>query len=548
MMVRFGADPRSNCRAVSASVLLVGVRAVAAGCVWLPALSVWAQEAGGARPTVSIVPRISVSETYTTNALLSNANQRSDLITQISPGIRISSNGGRIRGSLDYALTQQLYANNSSRHRSQNALTAAGTVEAIDNWAFVDFSGSIGQQAISAFGAPAGDGSAVNSNSTETAVFRLSPYVRGRFGSAAEYEARYSLSTSRSGAVARSDVNSSDLALRLNGTGGRQGLGWSLTGDHQTIDYSAGRSTSSRRLNGYLSYPINDKWGVYVKAGTESSDFLVANNQNQNFTAVGVNFTPNDEAQFSIDRDSRGSTGLVLKWAPSRRTSVSVTRERRLFGDTQTIALAYRTANTAWTFSQSKGAVTNTGLSVGAPTQSLYDTLLAQFSAGETDPVRREQFGAFLIANGIRPANTAIGGFLTSALSLQNHQQLSFALFGARNTISVIATRSSNTRLDTASVSVDDLSRSGVVRQNGVVVNLSHRFTPASVLNLAASSQNASGSAGQAGTSTKSVNVNLSTRLTKDTTASIGARRVIFDSSTAPYNETAVVGNVNVQF
>jgi len=63
-----------------------------------------------------------------------------------------------------------------------------------------------------------------------------------------------------------------------------------------------------------------------------------------------------------------------------------------------------------------------------------------------------------------------------------------------------------------------------------------------------AARQNASGSLGQAGTSTTSVNVNLSTRLTKDATASIGARRIVFDSSTTPYTETAVLGNVNVQF
>jgi len=508
----------------------------------------WAQEAAGARPAISIVPRISVSETYTTNVALSSSGKKSDLITQVSPGIRISSNGGRIRGFLDYSLTEQIYANNSSGRRSQNALTAAGTVEAVENWAFVDFSGLIGQQAISAFGAPVGDGSALNSNSTETSVFRVSPYVRGRLGSVADYEARYSLSSSRSGSAAVSDVNTRELSLRMTGTGGRKTVGWNLTSDQQTIDYSAGRSTSSRRINGLVSVPINDRWSAYVKAGHESSNFEVANNQNLDFTALGVTFTPNDEAQFSIDRDANGSTGLVVKWAPSRRTSVSVVRERRLFGDSQTIALAYRTSNTAWTFSDTRGTVTSNGLSTNAPTQTLYDLLLAQFSAGELDPVRREQFSAFLQANGIRPAATAIGGFLTSALSLQNQQQLSFALFGVRSTISLTATRGSNTRLDSVSSAADDLSNSAVVRQNGLIANYSLRFSPVTTLSVIAARQNASGSLGQAGTSTTSVNVNLSTRLTKDATASIGARRIVFDSSTTPYTETAVLGNVNVQF
>ena len=521
---------------------------VVAGCAAMFVPSVWAQVAGRGLSGISIVPRISVAETYTSNVSLSSSGEQSELITQISPGIRLSSNGARVKGSLDYSLTEQIYARGTSGRRSQNTLNAIGNIEAVENWAFVDASWVIGQQSISAFGAPVGDGSALNGNSTETSVLRLSPYVRGRFGSHAAYEARYSLTSSRSRSAAVSDVESRDLSLRLNGSGAWRGAGWYLSADRQSVDYSASRSTSSQRINGQLSYPFSDRWSAYVRSSHESNDYVTTTNQSQNFTALGVTFTPNDEAQFSIDRDTEGNTGLVIKWAPSRRTSVSVTRERRLFGETQNIALAYRTSNTAWTFSDTRGSVNSTGVSSGAAPSSLYDLLLAQFSAGEADAVKREQYGAFLQANGIRPATTAIGGFLTSALSLQNQQQVSFALFGARSTISLTANRSSNTRLDTTSGAVDDLSNASVVRQNGLIANFSYRFTPNSTLNVVAARQNASGSAGQDGTSTKSVNVNLSTRLTKDATASIGARRVVFDSVTAPYTETAVIGNVNVQF
>lgn len=525
----------------------VCISAVVAGHAAMFVPAVWSQDTGGARSGITIVPRISVSETFTSNVALSS-NGKSDLVTQVSPGIRLSSNGGRVKGSLDYALNEQMYANGTSGRRSQNALNATANIEAVDNWAFVDVGWLISQQAISAFGTPVVDGSLLNANSTETSVFRLSPYVRGRLGSLAEYEARYSLTSTKSRSAAVSDVNSNGLALRLNGIRARRGAGWSLSADRQTVDYSSAQSTNSQRINGQVSYPFTDRWSGYVRASHESNDYIAGATQSRDFTALGVSFFPNDEAQFSIDRDSSGATGLTVKWAPSRRTSVSITRERRLFGETQNIALAYRTTNTAWTFSDTRGSVTSTGLSTGAPSSSLYDLLLAQFSATETDPVKREQYGAFLQANGIRPSGTAIGGFLTSALSLQDQQQVSFALFGARNTISLTATRSTNTRLDTGSVAVDDLSNSGVVRQNGLIVNFSHRFTTNSTLNVVAARQNASGSAGQSGTSTKSVNVNLSTRLSKDATANIGARRVVFDSNTAPYTETAVIGNVNVQF
>ena len=178
----------------------------------------------------------------------------------------------------------------------------------------------------------------------------------------------------------------------------------------------------------------------------------------------------------------------------------------------------------------------------------MYDLLTGQFAASEADTVKREQYDAFLLANGIKPGITAVGGFLSSSVSLQRSQQLSFALFGARSTLSMVATRSQNTKLDTLSTGVDDFLTSNAVVQNGLSANLSHRLTPRSVLSLVASRQVSSGSGGVAGTTSKSFNVNLSTQLTRETSASVGARRVLFDSSTTPYSETAITGNLLVQF
>ena len=260
----------------------------------------------------------------------------------------------------------------------------------------------------------------------------------------------------------------------------------------------------------------------------------------------GVRWAPYEEFRVGIDRDTRGFTGLSMNWAPSKRASLSVVREQRLFGETHNIALAYRTPNTAWTFSDSRGAVTGQPSNSGSV--SLYDLLTASFASSETDPAKRAQHDAFLLANGIRPGASAIGGFLSSSVSLQRQQQLSFALFGARSTVSVVATRSSNTRLDTVSAVVDDFTTSSVVGQTGLALNVSHRLSARSVLSLAAAQQRSSGSVGQAGNSLRSYNINLSHQFSREMTGNIGARRAVFDSSTAPYSETAVTGTLSVQF
>ena len=112
----------------------------------------------------------------------------------------------------------------------------------------------------------------------------------------------------------------------------------------------------------------------------------------------------------------------------------------------------------------------------------------------------------------------------------------------------MVATRSQNTKLDTLSTGIDDFLTSSSVVQNGLSANYSHRVTARSVVSLGASRQSSSGSAGVSGTATKTFNVNLSTQLSREASATLGARRVVFDSSTAPYSETAVTGSLSLQF
>ena len=497
--------------------------------------------------TVKLSARVTVSEVYTSNVFLNN-NPRSDLITEVSPGIRITSKGGRIQGSLDYSLTEQFYARNSSGRRSRNSLNGSGSAEVIDDWAFVDFSGVVGQQSISAFGAPSTNLGAINGNSSEVSTFRISPYLRGRLGGVAEYVARYSLSSSNSDAATVSGVDISDLSLSLRGTGARRGLGWSLEGSQQKADYSLGRSTQSRRMSGSVGYPIDERFGVYVRANRESNDFTGLTETSKTFVALGVNWTPNEELKVSIDRNNNGVLGIDAVWNPSRRTSLSVSREQRLFGTTHRVALAYRTQNSAWTYSSSRTINTDSGLTSGFKSVDLYNLLVDQFAASEIDPVRREQFESSLQANGIFPGASALVGFQSSAVNVQNQNQLSAALFGARNTVTVLISRGTSSRLDTQTSAIDDFTTSSTVEQSGLSVNVSHRFSPQTVLNFLAARQLTSGSGAQTGTSSRTVLLNLTTRLTKDTSAGIGLRRVVFDSSTNPYTETAVTGNLNVQF
>src|SRR5688500_10473182 len=128
--------------------------------------------------TWRITPTLSVTETFTDNVELAPGDRKqSDFITQVSPGLRVTGTGARLRLNLNYTMQQVLYAGDSDRNSRQNFLDAVANLEAIQNWLFVDATARITQQAVSAFGPqPTSDGTAtsnVNANRSETSAFSL---------------------------------------------------------------------------------------------------------------------------------------------------------------------------------------------------------------------------------------------------------------------------------------------------------------------------------------------------------------------------------------
>jgi uncharacterized protein (PEP-CTERM system associated) len=491
-----------------------------------PSVHAQAEDApAGVKPNVLIVPRVSISETWTDNVRLSTNDRQPELITVLSPGIRISADRGRLKGYFDYALNTRYFAQNSSGTDIQNALTAFGTLEAVENWAFVDLNAGISQQSISALGTPSVGSTAINGNQNETATVRLSPYVRGRLAGAVDYEARYSLATNRNKSAAASDATTRDGSITLGGRGSGARLGWSLLAQQQNASYSLGRSTESDLINAGLSYAIAPQLSVSVTGGQESNNFTTA------------------------DRQSSGTFGYGFSWVPSETTSLSASRETRRFGESFSVSAAHRTARTAWLFTDSR-SIANPAAQNGLVTLgSAFDIFFNQFASAEPDPVKRAALvNSFLQANGIDPNTAVTTSFATSAVSVLRRQNLSFSLLGIRDTVTFIATRSESSRLDTLSTAVDDLSNGSVVRQSGFSVNYSHRLTPNSSMSVLASTSQSSDSLGLQDNSNRTLNLTFSTKLGLKTTAGVSARHVVFESNTNPYSESAITGTVNVQF
>ena len=87
-----------------------------------------------------------------------------------------------------------------------------------------------------------------------------------------------------------------------------------------------------------------------------------------------------------------------------------------------------------------------------------------------------------------------------------------------------------------------------MVRQRGFSVNYAHRLTPSTSGGVLLSQQDSSGSSSVQDISLKSLYVALTSKLGKQAAATLGARRILFQSNTAPYAESALLGNFTLQF
>lgn len=474
------------------------------------------------QPAWTIKPRISLTETWTDNANLNQGatnSKQSDFITEIAPGIQIQARTARLKGYLDYSLRGQQYAQNTNSARTQNSLNAFGTMEAIDNWLFIDFSGVIAQQSISAFGTQSTSNTSVNNNSTETSTYRVSPYVRGQFGGVAEYLLRYNSSTTRSDSGSLAGIDISQLSGQLKGSTPFQQLKWTIDGNQQTTDYSTGRTTEAEIYRGMLTYSIFPQFRVSASGGWESNNYA------------------------SAVQESRNTHGYGFDWNPTERTQVSFFKERRFFGDGHNISFSHR-------FPMSSIQYTNTRDVTVLPDQfgyvgrgRLYD-FYSQFVSFVADPVERANLlNALLVANPFKIQDGS--SFISSQASAQRREQLSYVIYGARNSVTFMANRSESQSLLATTIGNDDFSKTNTIRQNGFSVNFAHRLSEISNLNLLLSRQESTGGTGSSLKATTTMyQVNVSTKLGAKTTGTLSVRRSEFDNSTTPYTENALIGVV----
>jgi len=510
---------------------------IVAGClIGLAVLvqSVHAQEergAGAAKPSWLITPSVAGSLTLTDNARPGQGQKQGDVITSVTPAIRIDGKGGRVSGNLNFSWQQNFYANESRYNNDRMSLAATGKAELVEQWLFMDASANIAQNPNSVFATQTVGNELVNNNQGTTTSYQWSPYIQGYLGGNVGYELRYrnSQTSGDTGVYSTgSGVDSQTWSGRLSGGTPLALLGWSFNAEDQRTEFSAREFQSSRML-GTLEYRFDPQLKFNVSAGRESDNYS------------------------NFDLQSRTVSGYGLDWAPTERTLLKLAREQRSFGNGHNFSFEHRTALTAWKLLDSKSAVVPAQQFANAAVSTAYDLLFLQLASNYPNPVERDQVvTALLQAAGI-PANSLIyGNIATSQPFIQRRQQASVSLIGANNTVTFSAQRSSNTRIGSGTgLPQDDFLNSQNIRQSGFSGSWAHKLSPHSSLTLNALTSRSQGDLATQDTRLRSLSLLYTTKLGARTTATLGVRQNNFDNSaaaTTDYTENAITGTLSASF
>lgn len=474
---------------------------------------------------LAIFPRLSINETWTDNVRADATAKQSDRMTEITPGVLISSDGAYMKGYLDYTINKIHYANNSSSDKIQNSLNGFGSLEAVENFLVIDINGNISQQLISALGPKSAAESLINDNQTEVSNFRISPNIKGQFLGGTNYEARLSRSIVNTESSLRSSVGQTDWLVRLNGDTPVKGLSWSADANRQMVGFSQGRPTQADNYSVGIGYAVTPQISISARSGVDANNYS------------------------SLERESSISSGLGVNWRISERSNFTGSFDQRSYGRSHSINLEHRTGRTAWKFSDSKSASTTPTLENLGSIGSIYDLVFNQFSTLEPNETARSQLvNDYLLINNLNPNTRVLTPFLTSAQTLARKQELLFALLGLRSTVTFIASQSRSQRLDTLSVAVDDFSTETSIKQQGLSINFSHRLAPDMSLSALASWQKNGSINSNTGDSTSLFSINLTKRIEKKSTFSTSYRRVANSGMSQLAQEAALSINLILLF
>lgn len=480
------------------------------------------------RGGLHLKPRLFVRETYTDNVALAPGDQKkSDFITEIAPGFRLTDKTARTELDIDYSLNNLFYARDDDRNTLNHQLQALGKFELVENLFFLDSQAQISQQAVSISG-PIGADSSTNDNNRTFRSYSLSPYVKKRFARQATAEARYTFSqvSSNSQTSAISDSTGNRVSLDIESGPAFRELGWGVNFIDDRVEYEDFEDTKFQSLTGTARYRINNRVFAIGSLGYDKNDY----------------FTTGDKPE--------GATySLGVDWRPSQRTSLTVSAGRRYFGSTYNLAFLHRTRRTVWDISYTEGIQTSRSQFIvppgGLDRQQIEDSL-KRSNPGLSDNELRQRTDDIISQFGTNVQ--------TNVVFIEKKWRGLFTFNLAKSDILLSAYDTVKDSETTQSVSIfnnsGDFSLSRVIKQSGVGARWNYRLTARNQANIGLDLSRFRFVDIQRTDNTAAFNLGITRKLSREASGSLNYRYLQRDSNFGfgEYDENAIFGSITATF
>jgi uncharacterized protein (PEP-CTERM system associated) len=353
---------------------------------------------------------------------------------------------------------------------SQRQLNADARARLIDNLLYVDGLAMIGQQSISAFGPQVNDNGYSRTNRADVSTWRVSPYLKHRFGATATAELRYARDSVKPGGFGLGKSDSDTASLAIDSGPAFHRVGWGLHLSKQELDDSAAGASTTETALAKLRYRANSSLDLTATGGYDKYDY-----QSQSGATAGKNYS------------------LGFNWAPSSRTSVQASAGKRYFGNSYFLSALHRSRRTVWNISYNDAVTTTRSqflIPAAIDTAAMLDRL---FLTNIPDPIARQQaVDAYIRATGLPPSLANNINYFSNRFLLQKQLQLSAAFNGARSThvLALNATKRnalSTAQSDSALLGSSLSTINDNIRQVSATLSSSYRLNSRSAVNLALS-------------------------------------------------------------
>jgi uncharacterized protein (PEP-CTERM system associated) len=375
-----------------------------------------------------VEPMLHVRETWTDNLVLS-PQPVSDRVTEVNPGVRVSSEGPSHRASAEVQWFAYSFARNKDVSVDRRTHRASANLDAVLIRDTLTLTALVAQapQSVSPFGPSLLRQEYSQANRADVRQMAIAPTLYHQLGNFADAQVMLRHDRSESDQAGFSDRSSSSASASLSSGNRLARMGWRVSLQHSDIDFSNRTDTSTDHAQAELRYRLGSTLTPLVRAGYE-------------------------RYQFDAGIGSQGrSWSAGFDWTPSSRSQLQASAGRRFFGSSYHFDASHRTraAQFRLTYLEDVGFSSSpTMLAAGRDTASMFDSLLKGRIPDARE--RADAVQAILRASGLPARLTENTEYLSNRYYLQRNLNFSMAYQFNRLTALVNAFRNRSEALESS--------------------------------------------------------------------------------------------------